>query len=643
MSGIVGIVNLDTPVDDRLLRQMTDSLAYRGPDRQEVWLDGPVGFGHTLLSTTVESEHEEQPASLDGQVWITADARVDGRADLVTQLQSQRRTGLGSASDVQLILHAYHAWGEDCVEHLLGDFAFAIWDGRSRRLFCARDRFGIKPFYYAQVQGGIVFSNTLDSVRLHPGVGGALNELAIGDFLLFGCNQDPTTTSFADVRRLAPAHSLTWGEGALRSKRYWMLPADGRIRYRRSHDYVDHFREILRVAVSDRLRTSHVGAWMSGGLDSTSITATAQQLLYEGGAPFELRAHTIVYETLIPDKERHFARIAAAALGVEIDYFLADGFGPFDGWDRVDFPAPEPTDDPFFRMRLQQLEQVASRSRVLLCGEGGDEILWSSQVVDLMGRMRLLELATDIARSLVFHRRRPAAGIRSRLKKWLGHGSQVPPYPAWVKPDFTNRLDLRGRWEHVHTLEPIGDHALRPEAYGRLAMAPWSWYFESFDPGVTRIPVEGRYPFLDTRLVSYLLAIPPLPWCIDKQLLRVAMRGALPDPIRLRPKVALAGDPLRAQLRQAEVEWLDRFEPTPELAQFVDRAAIPLLAGGSNTDDPWLHVRPLCLNWWLKRLRPVTKRAEEICDDNRVDTVQGRWACEETVRASAAGDLRQHP
>ena len=157
---------------------------------------------------------------------------------------------------------------------------------------------------------------------------------------------------------------------------------------------------------------------------------------------------------------------------------------------------------------------------------------------------------------------------------------------------------------------------MRPEAYGRLAMAPWPWYFESFDPGVTRVPVEGRYPFLDLRLVGFLLAIPPVPWCIDKELLRVAMRGALPESIRRRPKAALAGDPLRAKLRESDVQWLDRFDPAPELAQCVDRAAVPKLAGGCDGQDPWLHIRPLALNWWLKDTRPMTPLAMEIAHAN---------------------------
>src|ERR1700756_5000969 len=126
MSGIVGIVNLDgAPVNRALLKTMTDHLAFRGPDAQSMWVDdkaGNVGFGHTMLRTTWESEHERQPFSLDGQVWITADARIDDRDNLVEKLASKGHEMTAAEPDSELILHAYHAFGEHCVDHLLGDF-----------------------------------------------------------------------------------------------------------------------------------------------------------------------------------------------------------------------------------------------------------------------------------------------------------------------------------------------------------------------------------------------------------------------------------------------------------------------------------------------------------------------------------------
>jgi asparagine synthase (glutamine-hydrolysing) len=236
MSGIAGIVlPPGCQVDQRLLERMAESMAYRGPDGHHTWIEGSIGFAHALLQTD-DTREDPQPATLDGEVWITADARVDGRADLVRALEAAGRTNAAESGDAQLILHAYHAWGDQCVEHLLGDFAFAIWDGRSRRLFCARDHFGVKPFYYAHVQGGFVFSNTLNCVRLHPETDDTLNELSVADFLLFGCHHDPTATTFSRIRRLAPAHALTHDGVMPTTRRYWTLPETGRVRYRRPAD-----------------------------------------------------------------------------------------------------------------------------------------------------------------------------------------------------------------------------------------------------------------------------------------------------------------------------------------------------------------------------------------------------------------------
>jgi asparagine synthase (glutamine-hydrolysing) len=612
MSGIVGMLDLSgAPVDAGLLRRMTGSLAYRGPDGLGTWLDGPVGLGHTRLCTTSESEHEQQPCSLDGLVWITADARVDGRADLVAALESQGRTEVGSANDTQLILHAYHAWAEACVERLLGDFAFAIWDGPARRLFCARDRFGVKPLYYACVPGCFVFSNTLDCVRMHPAVGDALNELAIGDFLLFGFNQDPATTTFTDVQRLPPAHSLTVHQGAPRRRLYWALPTDGWIRYQRSHEYVDRFADLLRSAVRDRLRSDRIGIWMSGGLDSTSIAATACELLGEGRAGGDFRAYTTVYERLIPDEERQYATLAADALGLPIHYFPADDYKPFDDWDRLRLWTPEPVSDPFLLMGVDQARQVLPQTRVMLCGDGGDEVLKRSRISALLPKMSPVELCSGIFRSLLIHRQRPDSGVRTALRLWLRGKQTQLPYPAWLNKAFGNRLDLPARWTRLSDPVPKRGHPLRAVAYQKMTMSAWPSYFESWDPGVTGVPVEGRYPFLDVRLVEYLMAIPPIPWCVNKQIVRQAMLGKLPDRIRERRKTPLAGDPLVACLRATGAERVECFEAIPELARYVDSSAIPRLAG-SSAHDVWLNVRPRCLNHWLTRLQSTRVLEKEI-------------------------------
>ena len=219
MSGIVGIVNFDgAPVDRDLVTRMTESMVFRGPDALQILVERNVGFGHTMLRTTWEAEDEKQPLTLDGKIWLTADARIDGRAELTQKLGVSESTN----NDAELMLRAYHSWKEQCIDHLIGDFAFAIWDSNERRLFCARDHFGVKPLYYARTSADcFIFSNTLNTLRLHPSVSDELHEPAIADYVLFGLNQDLASTTFRDIQRVPAGHTLSISKSSLTIRRYW--------------------------------------------------------------------------------------------------------------------------------------------------------------------------------------------------------------------------------------------------------------------------------------------------------------------------------------------------------------------------------------------------------------------------------------
>src|SRR5271170_530706 len=347
LSGIVGIYERSgAPVDRGLLQALAHFLSFRGPDGRETWSQGAIGLGHTMLRTTRESQIEQQPASLDGKLWITADARIDCREELEKNLAQQGQGAAGrTATDSGLILCAYAAWGADCVQHLRGDFAFAIWDARKKLLFCARDHFGVKPFYYAEPGELFLFSNTLDCLRQHPDVSERLNDAAIGDFLLFGLNCDVATTTFRDIRRLPAAHVMTISSEGLHIQRYWSAPTEGRIRYNRMEDYVEHFQILLQAAVADRTRVDRAGILLSGGLDSATIAATAREL---AGGTLDLRAYTVVYESLIPDEDGEHARCVAEFLKIPQRCIPMDALQPFERWNEPETMSPEPVDDPYF-------------------------------------------------------------------------------------------------------------------------------------------------------------------------------------------------------------------------------------------------------------------------------------------------------
>jgi len=606
MSGIVGILNLDgAPVDQPLLRRMADSLALRGPDLQGVWIEGPVGFGHALLGTMREALAQHQPASLDGRVWITADARIDGREGLVQLLVSKGQDVSAGAADTELILYAYHVWGEECCTHLLGDFAFAIWDGRERRLFCARDHFGVKPFYYAEVGNSLVFSNTLNCLRLHPHVSDELDDLAIADFLLFGYKQDPSATSFADIQRLPPAHSLLCSAGMPRVNRYWALSVGNPVRYKQANEYVEQLRSLLRTAVGDRLRTERVGVFMSGGLDSPMVAATAREVLSRQGTPFELRAHTMVYDRLVPDEEREYTALVATALDIPVHYLVADDYKLYERWDGPELRAPEPTGDPFRAAQIDLIRQASSYCRVVLTGEGGDPALLPS-VSDLLQLLKDLgvgQLARSLVEYVLSQRRFPRVGFRTWVRKKLTPGRNGPPYPPWLNPSFAARLDLPGRWKHFKRM-PAPICRTRAEAYGSLVAPYWQWVFENYDPGATLLPIEVRHPIFDVRVLEYLLAIPAMPWSVDKLVLREAMRGMLPERVRQRPKAPVARDPVLELLKHAEARWVDQFKAESILAQYVDRSRVPPLTVTGETDycQAEVNLRPLSLNFWLQSL-----------------------------------------
>jgi len=223
LSAIAGIYYRDgRPVMHSNLEQMLANLAHRGPDGAGLWSEANVGLGHRMLWTTPESLHERLPLYTQaGDLAITADARLDNRDELLTSLRLTDRPA-GEISDSALILAAYQEWGDACPQKLLGDFAFAIWDGRKQHLFCARDHFGVKSFFYYASDTLMVFANEIKALLTLSDVPRRLNETRIADYLT-GIFEDQTATFYQGILRLPAAHTLTIDAHSMRLKRYWVL------------------------------------------------------------------------------------------------------------------------------------------------------------------------------------------------------------------------------------------------------------------------------------------------------------------------------------------------------------------------------------------------------------------------------------
>ncbi len=602
MSGIVGIFNLDgAPVDRQLLGRMTEATMRRGPDGSGIWCSGHVGFGHTLLRDSPGSDGEHQPCTLDGKVWVTADARIDGRAELISALRAAGRQLATDATAAELILHAYYAFGESFLQHLIGDFAFALWDGRKALLLCARDHFGVRPFFYAKTDNAFIFGTELDAVLEHPSVSTQLNEHAIGDFLLFNAFLNPEFSIYRDVRRLPPASRIHLTREACRVSRYWQIPAREEIHYSDYAECVERFQEVFARAVNDRAQTPRVAVELSGGMDSTSIAAVLATGAQARGRT--VSAHTISCEGLVGDPEPRYARMVALHLGVPIVVQESQQYALFERIDQPEFVTQEPQGYPLLAAHYDRFSAIsASGTRVLLTGQGGDAVFGGASPDSLESQQpahalrRLVEMYRHVRQTGTLR----GLGLREALMTTLGRPTdRHPDFPDWIDADFARRTDLHDRWRAGWK---IIDNAIGIQ---RQLSSPLHYPSLFSDYEVLRLPLVVRHPYFDVRLMTFLLHLADTV-TTGKKLLRDAMRGKLPEEIRLRPKIGMLGDPVRARFTTGKLCIPMERRLTLVGGIFVDpdryERAFARYLGGKGSKSTWTSYHmgsPIALNVWL--------------------------------------------
>ncbi len=553
MSAICGIVHFDgRPVDEARVRAMVEAAGDRSPDGKSCWVQGNVGLGFGAFHDLPESSRCRQPLADPGTgLCVGFAGRVDNRKELRGRLESAGYR-LRDGSDAELALLAYSCWQEGGLDEILGDFALAIWDQRQRRLFCARDLVGTKPFYYYKSQNSFFFASEIRQLLALPEIPRRPNEGMLGEYLVSRM-ASKRETQFEGVLRLPPASCLVVENGRVEEREYWDPTAVPAVRYNRDGEYVEQLRELLWRAVRSRLRSdSPVGIQLSGGVDSSSVVAVAADLARNTGVPSPgLEAFSLVFPGWDCDESGFIDAVADKTVivthrlvpepadqgrcGQQVARYL----------DYPDYPNGAMSDP---------LEQAAHDrgTRVLLTGLGGDE--WFQRpdlhLADLLRQGRFFA-ATRWINSLPDARWLPIKQhaayvdgisplVPESVKKRLRRHRLAAQTPPWIGRDFASRSDLVDRLRQPLDWRPFGDLA-RAGSFRAATQGFQTHAMEMEERSAASYHLDLRYPFHDRRVIEFGMGLPAEQRWRDglhKHVLREAMRDHLPEIVRQRSSKA---------------------------------------------------------------------------------------------------------
>ena len=602
MSMIHGVIHLDARSIDRTsLHPMLEVGQAACPDGTQAWFGNSAALGLGLLSTLSAARVAPGPVRdpLSGRV-IVADARIDNRPELWGKLGL--RTG-GNLSDAQLLLHAYQKWGDGCVEHLVGDFAFAIWDAVQRKLFCARDIFGIRPFYYASLPGSFIFSSSLTALLAHKEIPHELDEENIAD-LLAGLSQGADVILYRGISALPPAHYMTVGEKGISLRKYWQPPTENAIRFARDEDYVDAYRQLLEEAVACRLESNgSVSGLLSGGLDSGAIAVIAAKILAAKGSNYATYSFVLPAGHKSHERdERELIELVHAIQGIQGHFITTQDFSGqvadlYQDASELTFLG----NTPHLAALLAQLRN--NHTRVLLDGYGGDQcatIGTDIPLQDFLGGFQFMQLAEYVSASARFRampRWRRLLSMLSQHFRTSGvrDTDELVLERSVLSPQFQQRIHIVERARKSQRLQPMKNSCLRD------SMIHWLHQRTGMQaqPLFSSQQVERRYPFLDQRLVEFSLGVPARQHNHDmnRRLIRRAMAGVMPEPIRLRHDKSVTNSPgALAYLRENRdfyLQAIDAALANKAIAAWIDlpklrkrfAEALPQAQAGTSTGD----------------------------------------------------------
>jgi asparagine synthase (glutamine-hydrolysing) len=581
MCGINGIAfssRSSRRVDAAELKAMRDVITHRGPDDEGIYIDENVGLGHRRLSIVDVASGHQPMTNEDGSLYIIYNGEVYNHADYREELESRGHV-YRTHCDTETILHLYEDYGDACVEHLRGMFAFAIWDRNKRELFIVRDRLGIKPLYYVHTSdGSLYFASEIKALLEARAVKAELNFAAFSDYLANHATSGEETL-FAGVKRLMPGHTLTWRDGEIKIKKYWdvsftKVAPNGHS----DKDYIAEWSDLFRKSVELRLMADvPLGMFLSGGIDSSAIAAVMATLVDE-----PIKTFSVAFKEREAN-ELEYARLIAHAYKTDHHEVVVSPEEFFAALPNLIWHEDEPLAHPssvalFFVSKL-----AAQHVKVVLTGEGSDELM--------AGYARYRKTILNLAVGEHYHRMVPS-GVRdlirgqiagmsaSKLRAKLSRTflSLAPDIESIYFDNFAvfprsdqyglltrDTIDRTGGVDPYAGVRRVLSETDAQSLLDRLLYADIKTYLHELlmkqDQMSMAASLESRVPFLDHKLVEFTSSLPErlkLNRWTTKYVLRQSMKGVLPEQILTRPKMGFPV-PLGAWFRGAYANVLDEY------------------------------------------------------------------------------------
>ena len=541
---------------------------------------GPGSF--SVCSISPLAQQAELMTGDDGLVTFVGRVRLDRREELLAQLRARGTDLKADPGDAELALLAYSVWGDNATDQLHGDFAFAIHDTDKGKLFCARDRIGVRTLAYLQHSGSWWVSDSLaELLQVSEFSSQDYDPVWIADFLASGVSSDPARSVYAEVKRLAPGHVMSITDAGAEVRRYWQLELGDPLILGSPSQYLERFEALLSASLRDRLPAVTVGIMLSGGLDSSTLAALSAELV---------GADRVTGLTMLvcPDRDPETAASAQVAAYLEVRHGQIDSdqllYDP--RWHEGQLVTAEPALSCTTPQARHGVSSAMARDAAIwFYGEGPDNALtfeWRPYLRWLWQGGEWWLLLTSVATYL---RTKSLREWHTTLAVWTGRISTFWPEPhtPWVR-----QAEL--------SVEPDGrlDSSWRPAALAGLRAPLWPAFLEALDAEYAAVGIDWRHPYLDLRLLEFMLHTPPIPWARRKRLIRQAMTGRLPRAILARDKTPLHHDLFTELLRRD-------MPPMPRKGAKVEAyvAIEQLPEDPATAQDPYALLRVSILDHWL--------------------------------------------